>query len=64
MAGAAGGSADPTTVPMWTVTDIVAAVARVREAGGTVLSGPARQPYGVTAECADDQCGRFYLGEF
>ena len=64
MAGAAGGSADPTTVPMWTVSDIDAAVSRVREAGGTVLAEPARQPYGVTAECADDQGGRFYLGEF
>jgi predicted enzyme related to lactoylglutathione lyase len=64
MAGAAGGSAAPTTVPMWTVSDIDAAVARVREAGGTVLAEPARQPYGVTAECADDQGARFYLGEF
>ncbi|WP_407937886.1 VOC family protein [Mycobacterium interjectum] len=64
MAGAAGGSAEPTTVPMWTVPDIEAAVVRVREAGGTVLAEPARQPYGVTAECADDQGGRFYLGEF
>jgi predicted enzyme related to lactoylglutathione lyase len=64
MAGAAGGSEHPTTVPMWTVADIHTAVARVREAGGTVLTEPSRQPYGVTAECADDQGGRFYLGEF
>ncbi|ORW85486.1 glyoxalase [Mycobacterium sp. IEC1808] len=64
MAGAAGGSATPTTVPMWTVSDIDAAVARVREAGGTVLAEPARQPYGVTAQCADDQGARFYLGDF
>ncbi|HSS22926.1 MAG TPA: VOC family protein [Mycobacterium sp.] len=64
MAGAAGGNANPTTVPMWTVSDIEAAVARVREAGGTVLAEPARQPYGVTAECTDDQGARFYLGEF
>jgi predicted enzyme related to lactoylglutathione lyase len=64
MAGAAGGSTDPVTVPMWTVPDIDAAVARVREAGGTVLAEPARQPYGVTAECVDDQGARFYLGEF
>lgn len=63
MAGAAGGSAHLATVPMWTVSDIDAAVARVREAGGTVLSGPTRQPYGVTAECTDDQGARFYLGE-
>ena len=37
---------------MWTVPDIDAAVARVREAGGTVLAQPSRQPYGVTAECS------------
>jgi predicted enzyme related to lactoylglutathione lyase len=64
MAGAAGGSARPTTVPMWTVADIDAAVARVREAGGTVLAEPIRQPYGVSAECTDDQGARFYLGAF
>lgn len=64
MSGAAGGSAHPSVVPMWTVTDIEAAVARVREAGGTVLAEPSRQPYGVSAECTDDQGGRFYLGEF
>ena len=44
--------------------DIEAAVVRVREAGGTVLAEPARQPYGVSAECTDDQGARFYLGEF
>ncbi len=64
MAGAAGGSERPTAVPMWTVADIEVAVTRVREAGGTVLAEPARQPYGVTAECTDDQGARFYLGEF
>lgn len=64
MSGMAGGSDRATTVPMWTVADIDAAVARVREAGGTVISEPARQPYGLTAECTDDQGTRFYLGEF
>ncbi|MEZ0349554.1 VOC family protein [Mycobacterium sp. pR1184] len=64
MAGVAGGSARATTVPMWTVADIDAAVARVREAGGTVLDEPTRQPYGISAECTDDQGARFYLGEF
>ncbi|HEX9174937.1 MAG TPA: VOC family protein [Mycobacterium sp.] len=64
MAGVAGGSAEPTTVPMWTVADIDDAVARVREAGGTVMQEPNRQPYGVMAECRDDQGSRFYLGEF
>ncbi|WAJ46109.1 VOC family protein [Mycobacterium sp. Aquia_216] len=64
MAGAAGGSERPTTVPMWTVADIDVAVTRVREAGGSVLAEPAGQPYGVTAECTDDQGARFYLGKF
>lgn len=64
MSGMAGGSDTATTVPMWTVADIDAAVARVREAGGTVISEPARQPYGLMAECTDDQGARFYLGEF
>jgi predicted enzyme related to lactoylglutathione lyase len=64
MAGAAGGSARPSTVPMWTVADIDAAVARIREAGGTVLAEPSRQPYGLSAECTDDQGARFYLGQF
>ncbi|CAN5837069.1 VOC family protein [soil metagenome] len=64
MGGVAGGSTAPATVPMWTVADIEAAVARVREAGGTVISAPARQPYGLMAECTDDQGARFYLGEF
>ena len=63
MAGAAGGSERPTTVPMWTVADIDVAVTRVREAGGTVLAEPSRQPYGLSAECADDQGARFYLGQ-
>ena len=54
MAGVAGGSA-PATVPMWTVDDVDAAVARVREAGGTVIEEPSRQPYGKTAQCTDDQ---------
>jgi predicted enzyme related to lactoylglutathione lyase len=64
MAGAAGGSARGSTVPMWTVADIDAAVARVREAGGTVLAEPSRQPYGLSAECTDDQGAHFYLGQF
>jgi predicted enzyme related to lactoylglutathione lyase len=61
MAGVAGGSAEQVTVPMWTVTDIDAAVARVREAGGTVIDEPSPQPYGMTAYCTDDQGTRFYL---
>src|SRR5262249_29221508 len=44
MAGAAGGAAQNVTVPMWTVEDVDAAVARVREAGGTILDHPSHHP--------------------
>lgn len=64
MAGVAGGGSQQVTVPMWTVEDIDAAAARVREAGGTVIDEPSRQPYGTSAQCTDDQGSRFYLGEF
>jgi predicted enzyme related to lactoylglutathione lyase len=64
MAGVAGGSSQPATVPMWTVADINAAVERVRAAGGTVIDEPNQQSYGVSALCTDDQGARFYLGEF
>lgn len=63
MSGVAGGAGKATAVPMWTVADIDAAVARVREAGGTVLQQPSRQDYGFMAECTDDQGVRFYLGQ-
>jgi uncharacterized glyoxalase superfamily protein PhnB len=64
MAGVAGGNAAGVTVPMWTVDDVDAAVALVREAGGTVIEEPSQQAYGKSAQCADDQGTRFYLGEF
>ena len=60
--GMAGGADRPTVVPMYRVTDVAAAVQRVRAAGGTATD-PERQPYGVTAVCTDDQGTRFYLGE-
>ncbi len=61
MIGLAGGR-DATVVPMWTVDDTAAAVARVRELGGTATD-PEPQPYGLlSATCTDDQGGRFYLG--
>lgn len=63
MAGIAGGNAQPSTVPMWTVDDIDAAVDRVRAAGGTVIEEPSTQSYGKSALCTDDQGTRFYLGE-
>ncbi|HEX6468982.1 MAG TPA: VOC family protein [Streptosporangiaceae bacterium] len=62
MTGMHGGHDRPAVVPMYSVADIGAAVARVRAAGGTATE-PDRQPYGITAECVDDQGGRFYLGE-
>ena len=64
MAGVAGGSAQQVTVPMWTVEDIDAAVARVREAGGTVIDEPSQQPYGKSRRSAPTtRARRFYLGE-
>ena len=63
MIGVSGGHAAPAAVPVWQVADVAAAVARVRAAGGTA-TGPHREPYGVMAECTDDQGTRFSLGEF
>jgi len=34
----------------------------MRGKSGTATD-PERQPYGITAECADDQGVRFYLGD-
>ena len=48
-------------VPMWRVDDIHAAVVRVRLAGGTA-SEVEQQPYGLRADCVDDQGMPFYLG--
>jgi uncharacterized glyoxalase superfamily protein PhnB len=42
------------------VDDIAAAVERVRAAGGRAAE-PARQPYGLLAECVDDQGAAFRL---
>ena len=63
MAGLSGGHAKATTVPMWRVADLRAAVARVRAAGGTATE-PQQEPYGLTADCTDDQGTRFSLGQF
>ena len=63
MAGLSGGHAEATTVPMWRVADLRTAVGRVRAAGGTATE-PRQEPYGLTADCADDQGTRFYLGQF
>jgi predicted enzyme related to lactoylglutathione lyase len=62
MVGLSGGNERSIGVPMWRVDDIAIAVRRVREAGGTATE-PSEQPYGITAECVDDQGSRFYLGQ-
>lgn len=62
MTGMHGGNERHSAVPMWKVADVPAAVERVRAAGGT-STDPEEKPYGVTAECRDDQGVRFYLGD-
>lgn len=62
MAGVHGGNEVPVVVPMFAVDDVAAAVARVRASGGTA-SDPEQMPYGITADCTDDQGGRFWLGQ-
>ena len=62
MTGLHGGHDRATTVPMYQVDDIAAAVALVRDLGGTATE-PERQPYGLSASCTDDQGTRFHLGQ-
>jgi predicted enzyme related to lactoylglutathione lyase len=62
MTGLSGGHDRAAGVPMWQVEDIATAVARVRSAGGTATD-PERQPYGISAECTDNQGTHFYLGQ-
>jgi predicted enzyme related to lactoylglutathione lyase len=62
MVGLSGGHAVARTVPLYRVTDVVAAVDAVRAAGGAATD-PEQQPYGVTSTCTDDQGTHFYLGE-
>ncbi len=63
MIGVSGGHAAARAVPVWQVTDVAAAVARVRADGGTATE-PHREPYGLMAECTDGQGIRFSLGQF
>ncbi len=62
MVGVQGGHRRDTCLPMYQVDDIDSAVDRIRAAGGTATD-PQRQPYGITAECTDDQGTRFYLSQ-
>ena len=63
MIGISGGHSTSAAVPVWQVTDLAAAVAQVRAAGGT-STDPHREPYGLMAECTDGQGIRFSLGQF
>ncbi len=61
-----GGMFNPdamTTPPFWlyyvNVQDIDQAVARIRDAGGRIMNGPAEVPGGMVASCMDPQGCRF-----
>jgi uncharacterized glyoxalase superfamily protein PhnB len=62
LVGIGGGSEEPGVVPMYAVDDIEVAVAAVRTAGGQA-GDVEQQPYGLTAECRDDQGLPFHLGQ-
>lgn len=62
MTGMWGGTGRQVVDLVFRVDDIVAAVARVRAAGGTATD-PVREPYGSLAECMDNQGMRFSLGQ-
>lgn len=62
MMGMWGGTGRQLITLMYVVADIAAAVRRVRDLGGTATD-PARQPYGLTADCTDDQGTSFHLGQ-
>lgn len=64
MTGLWGGrTGDAIVTPMYVVRDVAAAVAAVRARGGS-STDPDQQPYGTSAECTDDQGGRFYLVQY
>ncbi|HXW78150.1 MAG TPA: VOC family protein [Acidimicrobiales bacterium] len=63
MVGLSGGHEAATTIPLYVVDDIAFAVRAVRRAGGSATE-PETQPYGITANCCDDQGTRFYLCQF
>ena len=58
-----GGQSRATLFCSYVVDDVTAAVARVRAAGGQA-GDPIQRPYGLVADCTDDQGTRFYLGQF
>jgi uncharacterized protein len=60
MLGLHGGQERSIAVPMYWVDDVSTAVERVRAAGGAATD-PESKPYGVTADCVDDQGMRFWV---
>src|ERR687894_2405890 len=60
MSGMGGGADEPRIQPMFHVEDLDAALAAVRAHGGQA-GEPEQQPYGLSAECTDDQGARFWL---
>jgi uncharacterized glyoxalase superfamily protein PhnB len=58
--GLLGGAGAASVVPMFVVDDVAAAVAAVRDAGGTA-DDPADAGYGVSARCTDDQGAAFWV---
>jgi predicted enzyme related to lactoylglutathione lyase len=63
MIGVSDGHERAAAVPVWRVADVAAAVARARATGGTATE-PHQEPYGLIAECRDDQGARFSVCEF
>jgi len=62
MVGLFGGAAAPEVQLCYRVGDIAAAVERVRAQGGQAAE-PERKPYGLLADCTDNQGIRFQLWE-
>lgn len=60
MFGLGGGQARNVVVPMYRVDDLATVVELVKDAGGTATV-PERKPYGLTADCVDDQGMRFWI---
>lgn len=60
MSGMWGGAGEPRIQPLFHVDDLDAALAAVRAHGGQAGERE-QQPYGLSAECTDDQGARFWL---
>lgn len=60
MSGMWGGAGQPRIQPLFHVDDLDTALATVRAHGGQG-GEPEQQPYGLSAECTDDQGARFWL---